>query len=64
MKTSIDGGDLLTVDHYAADDTGGVVLGRFAERVCLKEGLFAEPDPEHCMRIEGIFNIKLPLAAD
>lgn len=64
MWTSLEGEDLITLEDFEATGAGGVVSGRVSGRLCLKESLFAEPDPDRCMGIEGQFNSSLPPASD
>ncbi|MCC6007792.1 MAG: hypothetical protein JJU40_08950 [Rhodobacteraceae bacterium] len=64
MWVSLEGEDLITVEHFEASGSEAEVSGRVAGRVCLKEGLFSEPDPERCKSIEGTFGSRVPAAAD
>jgi hypothetical protein len=63
MWVSLDGEDLITVEHFEATAAGGEISGKLSGRVCLKESLFAEPDPERCKSIEGTFNASVPAAS-
>lgn len=60
MWVSLEGEDLITVEHFEATPEGAEVAGRFDGRVCLKEGLMAPPDPQTCRTIEGAFSTALP----
>lgn len=54
----------LTITRFETDSEGGMVAGEIAGRLCLKESLFADPDPDNCQSIEGSFSTRLPLASD
>lgn len=60
MWTSLEGEDLITIEHLDASEPTGEVSGRFAGRVCQKESMFAEPDPDRCKEIDGRFSSRLP----
>lgn len=60
MWTTIDGEDLITLDQFDASEPVGVVSGRISGRVCQRESMFAEPDPDTCRQIEGTFSTRLP----
>lgn len=62
MWMSIEGEDLVTVESFETTDDGGEVAGTFSGRVCFKESMFAEPDPDNCKPIEGRFSSRLPLS--
>ncbi len=62
MWVSLDGEDLITVEHFETTAAGGEVSGKLSGRVCLKESLFTEPDPDRCKTIEGTFSARLPAA--
>ncbi len=62
MWTSLPDDDLVTVESFEDTDAGGEVSGRFSGRLCLKESMFAEPDPDQCKDIEGSFASSLPEA--
>jgi hypothetical protein len=63
MWVSLDGEDLITIEHFEATAAGGDVSGRLSGRLCLLESLFAEPDPDNCKSIEGTFSSQLPAAS-
>lgn len=60
MWTSLVGENLITIEHLDATSPSGEVSGRFAGRVCRKEGMLAEPDPNRCKEIDGTFTTRLP----
>jgi hypothetical protein len=60
MWMSLEGEDLITIEEFDATEPTGAVSGRFSGRVCQKESMLAEPDPETCKQIEGTFNTRLP----
>lgn len=60
MWMSLDGEDLITIEEFDATEPTGAVSGRFSGRVCQKESMFAEPDPDNCKEIEGRFTSRLP----
>lgn len=64
MWTSLEGEDLITLERFAADGAQAEVAGRIAGRLCLKESLFADPDPDTCKTIEGRFASALPPPVD
>lgn len=64
MWTSLEGEDLITIEQLDASAPTGEVSGRLSGRVCLKESMFAEPDPANCKDVEGTFASRLPHEAD
>lgn len=62
MWTSLEGEDLITIERFDASAPTGDVSGRFSGRVCQKDGMFAEPDPDRCKQIDGTFTSRLPHA--
>ncbi|MGY6412006.1 MAG: hypothetical protein ACXIUV_13405 [Alkalilacustris sp.] len=60
MWVSLEGEDLITVEHFERGADGAEVSGRLSGRICLQEGLFAEPDVANCKPIEGRFRSLLP----
>jgi len=60
MYVSLEGEELITLDRFELTGAGAEVSGRLSGRVCLREGLFAEPDPDSCRIIEGSFASSLP----
>jgi hypothetical protein len=60
MWTTIEGEDLITLDQFDASEPVGEVSGRISGRVCQRESMFADPDPDTCRQIEGTFTTRLP----
>ena len=60
MWTTIEGEDLITLDPFDASEPDGAVSGRISGRVCQRESMFADPDPNTCHHIEGTFTTRLP----
>lgn len=60
LWTSLDGEDLITIESFDETDGGAEVSGSFAGRICRKENMMSEPDPENCKDIEGRFSSVLP----
>jgi hypothetical protein len=60
VETEEDAPDILTLDRLEIGPDGGVAAGRFASTLCFKESLFAEPDPDACLDVEGRFETALP----
>lgn len=58
MWANIDGEPILTIDSF----DGGQIAGSLSGRLCFKDGMMAEPDPETCQTIEGTFDTVLPPA--
>ena len=63
MWVSLEGEDLITIEHFESGADGAEVSGRLSGRICLQESLFAEPDEDNCKPIEGRFRSILPAAA-
>ena len=64
MWASPKGEDLITLERFEVAGRGGDVADRIAGRVCLKESLFADPDPYRCKTIEGSIRYTLPPPVD
>jgi hypothetical protein len=58
--SSLEGEDVVRRLNFDAD--AGTIEGELDGRLCFKDGLFAEPDPETCIRIAGRFESFLPRA--
>lgn len=58
MWANIDGEPILTIDSF----DGTQIAGSLSGRLCFKDGMMAEPDPETCQTIEGTFDTVLPPA--
>ena len=62
MWVSLEGEDLITVEHFETGADGAEVSGQISGRVCLRESMFAEPDEDNCKPIEGSFRASVPIA--
>lgn len=60
MYVSLEGENPITLERFEVSGAGAEVSGRISGRVCLKESLFAEPDPDRCRIVEGSFTSSLP----
>lgn len=58
--TAPEGENLITVEQFDAGSAEAMVSGLISGRLCRKDGMFAEPDPDDCRQIEGRFETRLP----
>ena len=51
--------ELVLIEELELEEEGGFITGTFAAELCFKDGMFANPDPEDCIVLEGRFHTEL-----